>query len=311
VNQWQLYIMDSLKFKAWVNAARLRTLPLALSSSLMGSFAAYQDGRFKWNVFGLALLTTLFLQILSNLANDYGDSVNGADNAERVGPARAVQSGKISAYDMKRAVVITSVLAFISGILLIGAGVGYSNWLPWVVFLLVGLLAIAAAILYTAGSNPYGYKGFGDLFVFLFFGITAVVGTYYLHTENLRALVLLPAVTIGFLSTAVLNLNNMRDVEGDARSGKRTMVVLMGSSYAKIYHTFMVVGALVAITTWSVWHFESIWQFLFLLAIPLFLRHLLVVFRNKVPAALDPQLKILALSTFVLVLLFGTGVLLS
>jgi hypothetical protein len=147
VNQWQLYIMDSLKFKAWVNAARLRTLPLALSSSLMGSFAAYQDGRFKWNVFGLALLTTLFLQILSNLANDYGDSVNGADNAERVGPARAVQSGKISAYDMKRAVVITSVLAFISGILLIGAGVGYSNWLPWVVFLMVGLLAISAAIL--------------------------------------------------------------------------------------------------------------------------------------------------------------------
>ena len=309
MNQWQLYIMDSLKFKAWVNAARLRTLPLALSSSLMGSFAAFQDGPFKWNVFGLALLTTLFLQILSNLANDYGDSVNGADNAERIGPARAVQSGKISAFEMKRAVMITSVLAFIWGILLIGAGVGYGNWLPWIVFLLVGLLAIAAAILYTAGSNPYGYKGFGDLFVFLFFGITAVFGTYYLHTGTLRVLTLLPAVTIGFLSTAVLNLNNMRDIEGDARSGKRTMVVLMGSSYAKIYHSIMVIGALVALIIWSLMHYKSLWQFLFLLAIPLFLLHLLMVFRNKVPAVLDPQLKILAFSTFVLVLLFGMGLL--
>ena len=301
--------MDSLKFKAWVNAARLRTLPLALSSSLMGSFAAYQDLPFKWNVFGLALLTTLFLQILSNLANDYGDSVNGADNAERVGPVRAVQSGNISATSMKTALIFTSFLAFISGMLLIGAGVGYSNWLPWLVFLLVGLLAIAAAILYTAGSNPYGYKGFGDLFVFLFFGIVAVTGTYYLHTGTLSLKALLPAITIGFLSTAVLNLNNMRDIEGDARSGKRTMVVLMGSSYAKLYHFVMVTGAMVAIIIWSVLHYISYWQFIFLLSLPLFARHLRVVLQNKVPAALDPQLKILALSTFILVLLFGMGLL--
>jgi 1,4-dihydroxy-2-naphthoate polyprenyltransferase len=301
--------MNSSKIAVWVHAMRPRTLPLALSSSLMGSFAAFQDGRFKWNVFGLALLTTLFLQILSNLANDYGDSVNGADNAERVGPARAVQSGNISAASMKTAVIITSVLAFISGILLIGAGVGYNNWLPWLVFLLIGLMAISAAILYTAGSNPYGYKGFGDLFVFLFFGITAVFGTYYLHTGTLRVLALLPAVTIGFLSTAVLNLNNMRDIEGDARSGKRTMVVLMGSSYAKLYHFVMVIGAMVAIIIWSVLHYTSYWQFIFLLSLPLFARHLLVVLRNKVPAELDPQLKILALSTFILVLLFGMGLL--
>jgi len=303
--------MNRAKLKAWVQAARPRTLPLALSSSLMGSFAAFQDGRFKLNVFGLALLTTILLQILSNLANDYGDSVNGADNADRIGPARAVQSGKISVSAMKRGVVITSILAFVSGILLIGAGVGYHNWLPWIVFLLVGLMAIAAAILYTAGSNPYGYKGFGDLFVFLFFGITAVVGTYYLHTENLRAFVLLPAITIGLLSTAVLNLNNMRDIEGDARSGKRTMVVIMGSSYAKIYHAVMVLGALAALIFWSAFHYRSVWQFIFILTFPLFFRHLLIVFKNKVPALLDPQLKILALNTFVLVLLFGTGVLLS
>lgn len=302
--------MNRAKLKAWGQAARPRTLPLALSSSLMGSFAAFQDGRFKWNVFGLALLTTILLQILSNLANDYGDSVNGADNADRIGPARAVQSGKISVSAMKRGVVITSILAFISGILLIGAGVGYHNWLPWIVFLLVGLMAIAAAILYTAGSNPYGYKGFGDLFVFLFFGITAVVGTYYLHTENLRAFVLLPAITIGLLSTAVLNLNNMRDIEGDARSGKRTMVVIMGSSNAKIYHFLMVVGAIVSSIVWSALNFKSLWQFIYLIALPLFIRHLNVVMRNIIPAALDPQLRILAISIFVFVLLFGLGVLL-
>lgn len=301
--------MNKTKLKAWVHAARPRTLPLALSSSLMGSFTAIQDGRFKWNVFGLALLTTLFLQILSNLANDYGDSANGADNADRIGPERAVQSGNISASTMKRAVFFTSALALFSGILLIGTGVGYQNWLPWAVFLLIGFLAIASAILYTAGSNPYGYKGFGDLFVFLFFGVTAVAGTYYLHTGTIRLAALLPAITIGFLSTAVLNLNNMRDVAGDSRSGKRTMVVLMGSSNAKIYHFVMVVGAIVSLIVWSALNYQSFWQFIYLIALPLFIHHLVVVMRNKIPAALDPQLRILAVSTFVFVLLFGLGVL--
>ncbi len=298
--------MNRKSFQAWIHASRPRTLPLALSSSLMGSFAALQDGRFKWNVFGLALLTTLFLQILSNLANDYGDSVNGADNADRVGPARAVQSGSISPSAMKSAVIFTSVLAFLSGLLLIGAGVG-TNWLQWLIFLFVGLVAISAAILYTAGSNPYGYKGFGDLFVFLFFGIAAVVGTCFLHTGIFRAMVLLPAVTIGFLSTAVLNLNNMRDVEGDFRSGKRTMVVMMGSRNARFYHTFMVVGALLAILVWSAFRYQSAGQFLYVFSFPVFVRHLFVVWNNRIPADLDPQLKILALSTFILVLLFGLG----
>lgn len=297
-------------FHAWVHASRPRTLPLALSSSLLGSFAAFQDGRFKWNVFGLALLTTLFLQILSNLANDYGDSVNGADNAERVGPVRAVQGGAISAPAMKLGVIITAALAFISGILLIGAGVGYKNWTPWLVFLLVGILAIAAAIFYTVGTKPYGYKGLGDLFVFIFFGITAVFGTYFLHTQNLRIAALLPATTIGFLSTAVLNLNNMRDIEGDRRSGKRTMAVVMGIGRAKWYHTLLIVFALAALLTWSALHYKNIGRFIYILAFPLFVRHLLTVFKTKVPASLDPQLKILALSTFLLVLLFGLGLIL-
>lgn len=300
---------DHNNISAWLHAARPRTLPLALSSSLMGSFAALHDGRFRWNVFGLALLTTLFLQILSNLANDYGDSVNGADNAERVGPARAVQSGAISAGTMKRAVVVTSVLAFISGILLIGAGVGYTHWQPWLAFLAVGVVAILSAVFYTAGSNPYGYKGFGDLFVFLFFGIVAVCGTYYLHTGILRPAVLLPASVIGLLSTAVLNLNNMRDVEGDAKTGKRTMVVMMGSGMARIYHLLMIAGAMAAFLLWSFRHESSATSFIYLLVFPLLARHLVFVFRNKIPRELDSQLKFLALSTFLLVILYGLGIL--
>lgn len=298
-----------INISAWLHAARPRTLPLALSSSLMGSFAALNDGPFKWNVFGLALLTTLFLQILSNLANDYGDSVNGADNHERIGPARAVQSGAISAGTMKTAVTVTSLMAFVSGILLIGAGVGYNNWVPWLAFTGIGIVAILAAIFYTAGSNPYGYKGFGDLFVFLFFGIVAVCGTYYLHTGIIRPAVLLPASVIGLMSTAVLNLNNMRDIEGDARTGKRTLVVMMGAPKARIYHLLMVTGAMTSMLIWSFRHETAGLPFLYLLAFPLLVRHLIFVVRNREPGKLDPQLKFLALSTFLLVILYGTGLL--
>ncbi len=295
------------QLSAWMSAARPRTLPLALSSSLMGSFAALHDGRFRWSVFGLSLLTTLFLQILSNLANDYGDSVNGADNAQRVGPARAVQSGAISLGSMRRAVILLSLLALASGIVLITVGLGFDRWLPWLIFLGLGLMAIAAAIFYTAGSRPYGYKGYGDLFVFLFFGITAVAGTYYLHARTAGLSVLLPAATIGFLSTAVLNLNNMRDVEGDALAGKRTLVVAFGAQFARIYHYMIVILALVSLVVWNLIHKAGVWQYLFLLLIPMLAYHLGRVATTKTPALLDPQLRVLALLTLSTVLLFGLG----
>lgn len=288
-------------------AARPRTLPLALSSSLMGSFAALQDGRFRWWVFGLSLLTTLFLQILSNLANDYGDSVNGADNDQRVGPVRAVQSGAIALTSMRRAVVLLSLLALTSGVVLITVGLGFDRWLPWLIFLGVGLMAIAAAIFYTAGSRPYGYKGYGDLFVFLFFGITAVVGTYYLHARTASFGVLLPAATIGFLSTAVLNLNNMRDVEGDALAGKRTLVVAFGAQFARRYHYSIVVLAVISLVVWNLIHNAGIWQYLFLLLTPIIALHLRRVATIKPPALLDPQLRVLAFATLLVVLLFGLG----
>lgn len=299
--------MRNSKTAAWIHAARLRTLPLAMSGALMGSFVALQEGGFRWLVFVLAVVTALLLQILSNLANDYGDSVNGADNEERVGPARAVQSGAISPSSMKRAVILMSVLAFVTGIVLIIVGIGFSSWVPWLVLLALGTMAIFAAILYTAGSRPYGYIGLGDLFVFLFFGITAVAGTYYLHTGRLPLHVLVPASVVGLLSTAVLNLNNMRDIAGDDRSGKRTIAVLLGSATAKLYHAILVLGAVTIFVIWSVRQPVSVWRFLYVLAIPALIFHVGVVFRNKIPMELDPQLKKLAISTLLLVVLYGTG----
>lgn len=300
-------MMQNSNIAAWVHAARFRTLPLAMSGSLMGSFVALEEDGFRWQVFILAIATALLLQILSNLANDYGDSVNGADNEERVGPARAVQSGAISPSAMKRAVILMSVLAFLAGILLIVAGIGLSNWIPWLVMLALGTMAIFAAILYTAGSRPYGYIGLGDLFVFLFFGITAVAGTYYLHTGLLPLHILAPASAVGLLSTAVLNLNNMRDIIGDARSGKHTIAVLLGSARAKNYHAVLVLGAIIIFILWSVRQPVPVWRFLYVLVIPALVFHVRVVFRNRFPMEFDPQLKRLAISTLLMVVLYGTG----
>lgn len=299
--------MDKTNLKAWIHAIRLRTLPLAFSSSLMGSFIAYHDKAFKWSVLLLALMTTLFLQILSNLANDYGDSKNGADNSERVGPRRAVQSGAISAKEMKFAVILTSILAFISGILLIGSGVGFRPSITWLIFLLLGLGALAAAINYTVGKKPYGYMGFGDLFVFLFFGLTGVLGTYFLHAGHFRSDLLLPASALGFLSTAVLNLNNMRDIQGDSKAGKRTLVVIMGTTYARYYHLILILGAPLVLILYTISNYHGPVQYIFLITLPLLLIHLLSVFRIKVPSELDPQLKRLALTTFLTVIIFGIG----
>lgn len=207
------------KKQAWLHAIRLRTLPLALSSILIGSFLAAFEGSFRWEVFGLAAVTTIFLQVLSNLANDYGDSVHGADSLERKGPIRAVQSGIISLPEMKRAMIVLAICSFLSGIALLYLALG--DWKLFLLFLGFGLLAIYAAITYTSGSNPYGYIGLGDISVFAFFGLLGVVGTYFLHSLDFDWLVMLPAVSLGCFSTAVLNINNIRDIDSDIKAGKK------------------------------------------------------------------------------------------
>ena len=301
--------------KHWLSAFRLRTLPLAVSSILVGSALAsnwtdVQGWRqFSYNVLYLALLTAILLQVLSNIANDLGDHQHGADNNNRIGPERAVQSGSISPVAMKRAMLICGALAFISGCALIITALGSS--LTTFFFLVIGLTAIGAAVKYTFGRDPYGYSGLGDVSVFLFFGIVGVCGTFFLHAQRFAPLVLLPAAAFGLLSAGVLNVNNMRDIENDGASGKRTLVVRMGSANARIYHTALVVIGVLCLVFFTSMSEPSWQQWLFLLVVPGFVVHLRRVWTTTDPRALDPQLKVLAMGTFITALTFSLGLILA
>lgn len=292
--------------KAWISAARPRTLPLALSSIWLGSFLAAFFGTFEWHVVIWASITTVFLQILSNLANDYGDSIHGADSAQRQGPQRAVQAGLITARAMRTGMIVSALLSLASGLYLLYASVGFVREV-FLFFLALGLLAIAAAVTYTSGSRPYGYAGLGDLSVFVFFGLVGVMGTFYLHAGWLSWELLLPAAASGFFSTAVLNVNNIRDIVSDRLAGKRSIPVRIGREKAVLYHIMLLVLAISSALLFALLNYESPWQLLFLLSVPLFLKNIKAVRQYKEAAALDPYLKQLALSTLVFVLLFGLG----
>ncbi len=301
--------------KHWLHAFRLRTLPLAVSSILVGSALANDWGWISCHatscdpmVLVLASLTAILLQILSNLANDLGDHEHGTDNIDRVGPKRTVQSGAITPAEMKRAMMICGLLAFISGCSLIVVALGLT--LRTLFFFLLGLAAIGAAVKYTFGKNPYGYAGLGDISVFIFFGIVGVCGTYFLHTNRFEPMVLAPAIAFGLLSSGVLNVNNMRDIHNDAASGKRTLVVRMGSVNARIYHTILVVGAELCLIGFALFIQASWTTWLFLLSAPGYIIHLKCVWSTKEPRDLDPQLKVLAMGTFLSALLFSLGLIL-
>ncbi|MDI1255827.1 MAG: 1,4-dihydroxy-2-naphthoate octaprenyltransferase [Flavobacterium sp.] len=300
--------------KHWIQAARLRTLPLSVSGIIVGSVYALSHPTddietptevFKWKLFAFAILTTLGLQILSNFANDYGDGVKGTDNADRVGPARAIQSGVISPAAMKNAIVITSLLTLISAILLIYFAFGSSNFIYSILFLVLGILAIFSAIRYTVGNTAYGYRGYGDLFVFVFFGLVSTLGVNFLYSKQLDLMLFLPAMAIGFLSVGVLNLNNMRDEESDRKSGKNTIVVKIGGAAAKKYHFFLVITAMLLVLLYAIIDDFQFDQYLFLIAYFPLTKHLIRVYKNKENKLLDPELKKLALSTFALAVLFA------
>lgn len=295
-------------FASWISAARLRTLPLSISGIFVGSSLAYADGDFNWTIFSLALGTTLGLQILSNFANDYGDGIKGTDNHERVGPMRALQSGLITDKDMLQAIIITSAATFIMALLLIFAAFGVDKILYIIFFILLGIGAIAAAIKYTVGNTAYGYRGLGDLFVFVFFGLVAVYGSYFLYGHEHELVNFLPAIAIGFLSMAVLNINNLRDRESDARAGKITLVVKMGIKKAKDYHYILILGALFFLMVFSALKRNSDWDdYLFILGFIPLIFHLKRVFDNSDSKLLDPELKVVALSTFAISILFSIG----
>ena len=293
--------------KSYIQAARLRTLPLSVSGIIIGSFMSASKGFFNWKICLLALLTTIGFQIISNFANDYGDGVKGTDNEDRIGPERAVQSGAISPKQMRTAIIASSIITFLIAILLIFIAFGKDDFLNLIVFFCLGIASIAAAIKYTVGKRAYGYSGFGDLFVFLFFGLVSVIGSYYLYSKQLSITLILPAFSVGFLSIGVLNLNNMRDRASDIKSGKKTLVVKMGNESAKYYHYYLLVTAFLFAILYTIVHYNSPYQFLFLITFFPILKHFNVVAKNKMPKLLDPELKKLAITTFLFSILFGIG----
>ena len=291
--------------QAWLSALRLRTLPLALASIAMGTFLAASIGQMQLKIFLLSALTTIFLQILSNLANDYGDSIHGADSIHRKGPQRAVQSGKISAKAMYRAMVLFAILSLVSGLWLLYVAI--DSWETFGLFLGIGILAIIASITYTSGSHPYGYIGLGDISVLIFFGWVAVMGTFYLHTHFVDWLILLPATSCGLFATAVLNVNNIRDIDSDKQAGKNSLPVRMGRKNAIRYHWFLLLTGLFCAVLYVGLNYQSPLQFLFLIVLPLLFINAKAVYQKDEPAELDPYLKQMAMTTLLFVITFGIG----
>jgi 1,4-dihydroxy-2-naphthoate octaprenyltransferase len=284
-------------YKAWINAMRLRTLPLSLSGIILGSGIAFHHGYWNSTIFVLAMITTILLQVLSNFANDLGDGIKGTDNSHRLGPVRAVQSGDISKKKMKIAVVLMSLLSLTSATALIYFGT--KNMPANIILTYVGLAlaCVVAAITYTIGKKAYGYHGMGDLMVLIFFGGVSVLGVFSLYTKQFFWENIHLSVFVGLLSTAVLNLNNMRDYKNDAASGKKTLVVMMGPNMAKFYHLFLVLIGLIALIIFINKLNDEIYYFALLPGV-LLLLHLRKVMKIKFSKDFDPELKKVALSTF-------------
>ncbi|SFM97684.1 MULTISPECIES: 1,4-dihydroxy-2-naphthoate octaprenyltransferase [Chryseobacterium] len=301
----------------WIKAARLRTLPLSLSGIIMGAFIAkwrlYREGGiWDWRIFALALLVTLLYQILSNYANDYGDGVKGTD-AKRINEAeaRAVASGRISAKQMKNAVILFSVLSFVATI-----GLLYVAFFPdfmkeFYTFIGLGVACILAAIGYTVGKKPYGYMGLGDLFVFVFFGLVSVCGSYFLFTKTFSWDMLLPGTAIGMMSMAVLNLNNMRDIESDRLSGKNSLALRIGFKNAMIYEMILLQLPLILILVFLGVNGFIQAQNYYVFIVMILLLPLMKLRRNimtvKEPKELDQYLKQVGIMTFMMAVLTAFG----
>jgi len=303
--------------KDWIHAARLRTLPLSLSGIIMGSFIAkwrlYSEGGiWDWKIFALALLVTLLYQILSNYANDYGDGVKGTD-AKRIveGEARAVASGKITAKQMKNAVILFSVLSFVATVALLYLAFfpGYMN--EFYMFIGLGIACILAAIGYTVGKKPYGYMGLGDLFVFIFFGLVSVCGSYFLFTKTFSWDILLPGAAIGMMSMAVLNLNNMRDIESDRLSGKNSLALRIGFKNAMIYEIVLlqlpIILIMIFLCLQGFLQTQQYYAFIVMILLLPIMKVRRQIMSVKTPGELDPFLKQVGILTLVMAVLTVLG----
>lgn len=292
------------KLSAWLDAARPRTLPLSISGVIVGTALANLYEKNNLLIFILALFTTISFQVTSNFANDYGDGVKGTDNSDRIGPKRTLQSGRLSRQELKNGIVVSILVSLLFVVALLYASFGVENMGYFLLFGGLGLLSIWAAIKYTIGKSAYGYRGLGDVFVFMFFGLVGVLGSMFLFTNFLTAFAWLPAITIGAMSVGVLNLNNLRDFESDKKANKNTIVVKIGFEKGKKYHYALLILSFVCMLFFILYSFSELYQLIPLLAFVPVAIHLLKVYRTKEPYKLDPELKKLALSTFLLALLF-------
>ncbi|NJB69650.1 1,4-dihydroxy-2-naphthoate octaprenyltransferase [Saonia flava] len=292
------------KAKAWFSAARLRTLPLSVSGIIVGAAIANKYGYTDWLLFWLAIFTTIGFQITSNFANDYGDGIKGTDNEDRIGPKRALQSGLLTRKELKSGIRFSVLLCLLLVVLVVYRAFGTENIVYPLVFIFLGIASIWAAIKYTVGKSAYGYRGFGDVFVFIFFGLLSVLGSMFIFTKFLTVYAVLPAISIGLLSTGVLNLNNLRDYESDKKSKKNTLVVILGYTRGKKYHYLLLSISFICMLLYTIFNYLHLKNMLVLLGfIPIFL-HLIKVRNIKKPILLDPELKKIALSTFLVAILF-------
>ncbi len=295
--------------QAWLESLRPKTLPLGLIAIVTGSALAYWTGHFELPIALLAILTAGTLQILSNLANDYGDAVKGTDTEERLGPLRGMQKGVITPAQMKKALIINVIISCVSGIALIIVACKKPE--DAIGFLVMGLLAIVAAITYTVGKRPYGYMGLGDISVLIFFGWLSVIGTYYLQANAFNIVTLLPATACGLLSVAVLNINNMRDLENDIQAGKNTLAVRLGASGSRIYHTCVIAIAIICLIVFTLIYMHRWTAWLFLLAVPMLLLHIKRVNADLSGEAMRPLLEHIVKAALLTNILFSLGLVLE
>ncbi|HIB0775999.1 1,4-dihydroxy-2-naphthoate polyprenyltransferase [Klebsiella pneumoniae] len=300
---------DISRSQAWLESLRPKTLPLAFAAIIVGTVLAWEQGHFDPWVALLALITAGLLQILSNLANDYGDAVKGSDKPDRIGPLRGMQKGVITPQQMKRALIVTVVLICLFGLALLCAA--WQSVGDFIGFLALGGLSIVAAITYTVGTRPYGYIGLGDISVLVFFGWLSVLGSWYLQAHNVEAAIFLPATASGLLATAVLNINNLRDIDSDRQNGKNTLAVRLGPVNARRYHACLLLGALLCLALFNLLALHSAWGWLFILATPLLVKQARYVLRESDPLAMRPMLEKTVKGALLTNLLFVIGIIAS
>ncbi len=285
---------------------RLRTLPLSLAGVCLGIMLALADYRIDWKVALLIMLTTICLQVLSNVSNELGDTLSGVDGEDRNGPQYSLGEGGLTVSEMKGFIAVMAVACALSGLLMLQASFGTLFAIEPLCLIALGAAAIGGAIKYTLGKNPYGYRGLGDISVFIFFGLVSVMGAYFVAAHTILSwIIALPAVAIGCFSVAVLNVNNIRDMKTDA--GIRVTTPLkVGLKRARIYQTVLITVGWLCLIAFNLMRFQDMWHWLFVITLPLFVKHLIGVW-TLTDRELDPMLPLLVISTFILSLLYGFG----